>query len=265
MARVDYDLSPLTRLSGLHLRGTVTRRFLISYAVPPEALEPLLPPDAELSLFEGQGWLSACFVNMRNLRPALVPEPLGMEFTYLIHRTRARLPFPDGRRREAVLVLEPNIDRPLFAAIGRASAGIRFHVRDIRLSEFPDGWRLVMRDGDETLFDAEIPRASVSTHLPPDSRFATAERADQALLGVSYGGQWDAGGGRLRLIAETHDPWDVLAARCVTRTNAYLEALRGSLSEADHVLTMSGIPHYFGIRVLEVAAPALDVAPALAG
>ena len=70
--------------------GTVVRRFLISSAVPPEALASHVPPGAELSLFDGKAWVSACFVRMDDMRPSFTPSALGVKYNYLIHRTRAR-------------------------------------------------------------------------------------------------------------------------------------------------------------------------------
>ncbi len=39
---------------------------------------------------------------------------------------------------------------------------------------------------------------------------------------------------------------------CETRTNGFLEGLGCSGVRADHVITMTNIPHYFGIRPVRV-------------
>ena len=114
-----YDISPTTPLPGLHMNGVVTRRFLISYPVQPAVLSRFLPPNAELSTWQGLAWVSACFVTIRHMRPSFVSSPVGIDFNYLVHRTRARIPYPDGVRRESVLVLEANITSRVFAAIGQ--------------------------------------------------------------------------------------------------------------------------------------------------
>jgi uncharacterized protein YqjF (DUF2071 family) len=251
MPAANYDLDCLQPLTGLHLVGTVTRRFLISYAVEPELLAPRVPPGGELSLAGGVAWVSACFVHIDDMRPSGTPRALGMQFHYLIHRTRAVLPFPDGTRRESVLILEPNIDRSLLSCIGRLSAGVRFEVREVTLEESSEGWHLRMSRGDEVLFDAEIPRG-FGTAMPPGSSFSAAADADDFLLGVSYGGEWHPDRGRLRLLAETHDPWDTLVGTCRTHTNAFLDSLGVADARADHVITMTDIPHYFALRGFDV-------------
>lgn len=244
----SFDISPTGRLSGLHLRGTVMRRFLINYPVLPEVLGRFLPQGAELSTWAGFAWVSACFVKIKRMRPAFLPEALGgIEFNYLIHRTRARLPYPDGKKRESVLVLQPNINRKFFSHIGRRAPGVNFIPRDIALVTTADSYRITMKEESGTLlFEAELPRSSFKKQLPDGSKFTSLQQADRFLLWISHGGEWQADAGRLRLFAETHDPWDASAGTCQTKYNGFLESL-GQGPEADHVITMTHIPHYFAL------------------
>lgn len=249
VAYSDYDIRPTTPLAGLHLRGVVVRRFLISYPVPPTALAHLLPPGAELSLSGGLAWVSACFVNTKQLRPSVVPGPLGLEFNYLVHRTRARLPYPDGVKRESVLVLEANINNRLFAELAARTAGVRFKAQDVTLRESRNGWRVQMRNaGGQLLYRADIAKSSIGATLPQGSRFSDVAAADKFLLNVAYGGQWQRQQHRLHLLAETHDPWHAQAGACKTDCFAFLESIHPAAAQADHVITMTDIPHYFALR-----------------
>lgn len=244
----NYDISPTTPLPGLHLNGVVTRRFLISYPVQPAVLSAFLPPHAELSTWQGLAWVSACFVNIRHMRPSLVPSPVGMEFNYLVHRTRARVPYPDGVRRESVLVLEANINRRAVAAIGQRLPGVRFHARDIKLLEAPDSWSVQMRaDDGALLYQADIAKSSIADELPAGSRFPDLATADKFLLNVSYGAEWHAQTGSMQFFAETHDAWHAQAGSCKSRRFALLESLGAAAPQADHVITMTNVPHYFAL------------------
>jgi uncharacterized protein YqjF (DUF2071 family) len=242
-----YDLSPTDSLQGLHMQGTVARRFLISYGVSPLLIASSVPTGAELSICHGLAWGSACFVHIDDMRPSFAPSWAGTGFNYLIHRTRARMPFPDGKLRESVLVLEANINRPVLGWLAGKSIGVNFRVRNITLTEDNDSWTLRMTHKKEILFEADIHKTAVGEAISPTSKFASASEADQFLLGVSYGGEWDRAGNQTRLFAETHDPWQTLVAQCSTKRNAYLESLGATGVEADHVITMTGIPHYFAL------------------
>lgn len=248
---VPFDLAPTARLSGLHMVGTVVRRFLISYPVPPHVLANYLPPTAQCSTHDGLAWVSACFVRMEHMRPNFLPRPAGMGFNYLIHRTRAKLPFPDGKLREAVLVLQPNINRPVLTSLGSFFTGVGFHTRRIEFSEDEANWRIRMSSPAELLYDVSITKSSCSATMPRGSRFASAEQADDFLLGVSFGGPWLPDERTLKLLPETHEPWETLACECVTHKNQFLESLGVEATVADHAITMTQIPHYFGLTPIK--------------
>ena len=137
--------------------------------------------------------------------PFFAPPPLGMRYNYLIHRTRVRLPFPGGKRRERVLDLEPNIDRQLLTWAGARITGISFRKRDIRLDEEEDGCRLKMMHRGKVLYDARISPSECGPELSAGSCFPNAEEADRFLLGLSYGGQWAQETDSLCLLPETHE------------------------------------------------------------
>ncbi len=248
---ISFDLKPTARLSGIHMVGTVARRFLISYPVDPDCLTNCLPPGGEISTHDSMAWVSACFVRMDDMRPNFAPRFLGMGYNYLIHRTRPRLPFPDGKLREAVLVLEPNINRRLLSTFGSMLTGVEFQTRQIDFTEDDNVWRIRMLSRGELLYDAEISKASCSDTITSSSRFATPREADDFLLGVSFGGQWSQGRQYLKLLPETHEPWETMACQCITHENQFLESLGVESTESDHAITMTHIPHYFGITPIK--------------
>jgi uncharacterized protein YqjF (DUF2071 family) len=245
---MSFDLKPTDSLTGLHMQGMVRRRFLINYPVEPSLLAPFVPPGGELSLHQGKAWLSDCFVHITGMRPTGVPQALGVSFHYLIHRTRARLPFPDGKKREAVLVLDPTIDSRLLATFGAAATGVPFKRRPIEFVTDGSAWRLGVRDGKDLIFEAMIRGSSFGTDMPTNSPFSSLSQADEFLLGVSYGGSWNPEAGTLHVLAETHEPWRAQVGTCDTRRNAFLEGLGIESPRADHVITMVDCPHYFAMR-----------------
>lgn len=250
------DLAPTEPLRGLHMRGTVARRFLVTYPVPPEALVSAVPSCGGLVLHDGLAWVSACFVHIARMRPYPVPESLGISFNYLIHRTLARLPYPDGKMRSTVLVLEANINRELLGLVARKMTGVQFQIRDITLTDLNDVWIVRMKRREEVLYEAEIYKDSIDTQFHERSRFITADAADRFLLGISFGAQWEPEAGRINLLAETHDPWQTYVGRCKTNQHALLKSLGVQQPSADHVITMTDIPHYFAPSGMAVGCPA---------
>jgi hypothetical protein len=258
-----FDLAPSGRLRGLHLIGTVAHRFVINYAVPTNALLPMVPPGAELLLWRGRAWVSACYAEVHHLRPSWLPPMAGIGFRYLIHRTLAHLPFPDGSRHSAALVLDAAADRRGIAALSRTTTGMRFHVRPIKLVESDDRWLISMsnRSG-AALFEAEIRRDCLCGTMPDRSLFASLAEAERCFLGHGYRGQWQPHKRRIRLLAQTHEPWQVLAGQATTRCHKFLESLCGQPTEADHVLTTTSVQHGFAARAINVPCDPRAVAAA---
>jgi hypothetical protein len=185
-----------------------------------------------------------------------MPESLGIGFNYLIHRTLARLPYPDGKMRSTVLVLEANINRQLLGLIARKMTGVRFRVREITLTDLNNAWVIRMEERQEVLYEAEIYKDSIDTQFDGRSQFMSAGVADRFLLGISFGAQWEPGAERIKLLAETHDPWQTYVGQCKTNRHALLKSLGVQQQSADHVITMTDIPHYFALRGKVVACPA---------
>ena len=187
-----------------------------------------------------------------------MPEWLGTEFNYLIHRTLARLPYPDGKLRNTVLVLEANINRSMLGAIATKMTGVRFQVREIRLDDLGECWIVRMADRQEVLYEAEIPKQSINAQIGKASQFGSASEADRFLLGLSYGAQWEPESRQIKVLAETHDPWQTSVGQCKTNAHALLKSLGVRRFDADHVITMTEIPHYFALRGMVVACPAVS-------
>jgi uncharacterized protein YqjF (DUF2071 family) len=256
--KIPSDLLPTEPLRGLHFRGIVTRRFLVTYPVSPQTLVAAVPPGGELALYNGLAWVSACFVHITGMRPSPAPEWLGTHFDYLIHRTLARLPYPDGKLRSTVLVLEANINRRVLGMIARKMTGVRFHIRDISLAELGESWIVRMKERGEVLYEAEIYKRSIGVQLDARSQFKSASEADRFLLGISFGAQWEPEARQLTLLAETHDPWQTYVGQCKTNRHSLLTSLGVQQVDADHVITMTDIPHYFALRGLVVPCPGLS-------
>ncbi len=233
-------MAPTARLPGFHFRGVVEQRVIANYPVEPAKLEGRMPPGATLWTDQGTAWLSACFVQLRHVRPAGAPKRLGLPMRYLVHRTMAHVPFPDGKRRKAVLVLEayasPALQRWAGAKVGApfrpariewGRQGRSFHVQ----AWGPDG---------RPLYEAR------SKASPGSKRFPRLADADAAILGMAWGSFHDGDG--WRLFPETHDPWQAYGLDVETAAYALRDAL-GSRGEADHAIAMEDCPHQFGLAI----------------
>ncbi|HLF05794.1 MAG TPA: DUF2071 domain-containing protein [Thermoplasmata archaeon] len=249
---IDCDIRSTDRLPGVYLAGTVGIRFLVNYAVPPDSLQPLMPPGCAVSTHNGLAWLSVCAVRLEKLRPSILPRLAGVSFNYLILRTVAELPYPDGKKRNSVMILESNIGGRLAARAGLVT-GIRPVLRKIDIDEDVRGWRLRMWSVEgQPLYDAEFPKIVMGQRLPEGSSFADRDDSFRFLMEMSFGAAWDQKSGVISLLAETHDPCISLVGAAKTTRFDFLDGLTKPRPEADHVIIMQAVPHQFALRGLKV-------------
>jgi hypothetical protein len=64
---------------------------VLTYALPPETLEPLLPKGLVLDLFRGHAFLAIALVQTERLRPSFLPAVMGQDFFLSGYRIFTRL------------------------------------------------------------------------------------------------------------------------------------------------------------------------------
>ena len=84
---------------------------VLSYALPAESLEPLLPPGLILDSFDGFGFLAVAMVQTRGLRPAFLPCAFGQDFFLAGYRIFARFRTSDGRLLRGLRILRSDTNR----------------------------------------------------------------------------------------------------------------------------------------------------------
>lgn len=187
---------------------TVTARFedvtLVTWAVAPAIVEPLLPRGVRVDPWEDRARLSLVALDVRGLRAFGLPAPWpGLRsFAEVNLRLYAR----DGARQGVVFVREL-VESPLMAAIARRVFGEPMDAAaiDSRVSE-REGVRRVER---QVLKDGA--RARVLVEVDPVAR--APERPDDPFLTERA---WSFGqdrAGRLVATRMEHPPWQVHAVR----------------------------------------------------
>ncbi|MEO8286535.1 MAG: DUF2071 domain-containing protein [Chloroflexota bacterium] len=244
MSSARYDIAHNKPLRVPHVDAFVTRRLLVNYPVAAERLTPFLPPGGALSLHAGAAWVSACIVEMEHMRPSLLsalPVRAGIKLKYLVYRTRATVPFPDGIERECVLILETNFNRPIIARAASMLSGLKINYKSIHVRERSD--RLSARmagPGGVTEYGARVEKIAPDT-MPAGSLFSGVQEADRFLASVAYGAQWDRAAGSLLLVPETHEPWQIEACSCRTGQSSFLRKLCHSMPLADHAMLIRNV------------------------
>lgn len=81
----------LLRRHPIPMAAYFRRALVLTYALPPQILAPLLPEGLVLDTFRGHAFLAIALVQTRNMRPAFLPAALGGDFFLSGYRIFTRL------------------------------------------------------------------------------------------------------------------------------------------------------------------------------
>jgi hypothetical protein len=90
---------------------------VLTYALPPEILEPLLPKGLVLDLFRGHAFLAIALVQTERLRPSFLPAVMGQDFFLSGYRIFTRLDNAAQSKR-GLRILRSDTDRRRMACAG---------------------------------------------------------------------------------------------------------------------------------------------------
>lgn len=100
------------------IKAHLAASLVLAYALPAEVLEPLLAPGLKLDTYGDLGFLAIALVETRALRPAFLPEALGLNFFLAGYRIFTRYQTPSGRTLRGLRILRTDTDRRSMEVFG---------------------------------------------------------------------------------------------------------------------------------------------------
>jgi hypothetical protein len=189
------------RRNPLPIAAHFRHSLVLAYAFPRETLEPLLPPTLELDTHEESGLAAAAFVQTERLRPAFLPEALGLDFFLAGYRIFVRVAGRPSLR--GLYILRSDTDRRSMVILGNALTpyGYRLAETSCRLT----GYRLEIqiRPGVDVIADL----ASENEPLPETSPFADEGEARRFAGPLPYTFHHEPETGSLIAVRGTRSGW----------------------------------------------------------
>jgi uncharacterized protein DUF2071 len=98
----------------------------VTLAYPQEIIKPLLPPGLELDEYGGYGFVAIALVQVRKLRPAVLPSVFGSDFFLAGYRIFTRFRNRQGRRLRGLYILRSDADKQLMVTLGSLLTNYRY-------------------------------------------------------------------------------------------------------------------------------------------
>src|SRR5947207_1635079 len=134
------------------------RSLVLTYALPRECLEPLLPPGLALDVHGDFGFVAIAMVQTEALRPSFCPPFLGQDFFLNGYRIFARYQTRAGRTLRGLRILRSDTDRKLMAFFGNLLTHYNYRVAQVRWEERDSQFEIVI----------QTPNAEADLHVIAD-------------------------------------------------------------------------------------------------
>jgi hypothetical protein len=195
---------------------------VLTYAFPPEILEPLLPEGLTLDTGCGHGFLAVALVQTTRLRPAFLPAAMGCDFFLTGYRIFARL--KDAPSLRGLRILRSDTDRRFMKIAGNVLTHYNYHLCAVKIEECRGEVRWAVRtpraeaDLDVTARIADAPAA-----LPEGSPFASMTEARRFAGPLPYTFDYEAATHAIIGVRAVRQEWNPHPVAVQVRRNRFFE------------------------------------------
>jgi Uncharacterized conserved protein (COG2071) len=108
---------------------------VLTYALPPAILEPLLPPGLILDTHNDCGFVAIAMVQTEALRPSCCPKVLGQKFFLSGYRIFARYKTRAGRTLRGLRILRSDTDKRIMVGFGNHLTHYNYRLAEVRIQD----------------------------------------------------------------------------------------------------------------------------------
>jgi hypothetical protein len=230
------------------IRGIIDRRILVSYRIAPDAMRAVLPAPFRPKIINGHAIGGICLIRLKQVRPALLPLPVGLSSENGAHRIAVEWDDADGTREGVYIPRRDTNSRLTYAAGGRLFPGVHHHAT-FTVRESADHYFVELTSDDgETRVRVD---GRTTTDWPAGSTFASLDDASSFFEAGALGYSATRTPGKYDGLELACDTWhcDALAVEDVH--SSYFEnktRFPTGTVEFDCALLMRGIHHEWHSR-----------------
>jgi hypothetical protein len=210
---------------------------VLAYALPVDALEPLLPPTLELDRHGELGFAAAAFVQTEGMRPSFFPKALGLDVFLSGYRIFVRVAGRPSLR--GLYILRSDTDRQLLTFLGNAMTSYRYRTADTSCRLENGTLEVEVRPGVKVTADLE----SRPGPLPANSPFSSLEEARRFAGPLPYTFHHEPETGRLLSVRGVRSSWDPQPVSVEVHELAFFSELFGEAATLANAFYVEGVDY----------------------
>lgn len=226
------------------IRGIIKRRLLVNFRADAHRVQRILPAPFTPKLQDGHAVVGVCLIRLEKIRPAGLPEPLGLSSENAAHRIAVRWTDQAGEEKEGVFIPRRDTSSILNRwAGGRVFPG-EHHAARFQIAERERHIDFAMESEDGQVRVKVV--ADETESLPSSSCFQSLAEASSFFERGSLGYSVTRDGNRMDGLRLRTQQWQVHALAVTSVHSSYFSNPdhfpEGSV-EFDHGLIMRNLPH----------------------
>lgn len=196
---------------------------VLTYALPPEILAPLLPEGLVLDTFRGYAFLAIAMVETEGLRPSALPAFLGRDFFLSGYRMFTRLA-GGAQSKRGLKILRSDADRGWMVRAGNLLTHYNYRLCRVELKEREDRIHWTVRTPQQEA-DLEVvaDAGGAPAALPEGSPFATMDEARRFAGPLPYTFEYEAQTRSIIGVLAERQKWDPQPVAVEVRKSTFFE------------------------------------------
>jgi len=193
---------------------------VLTFAVPKEVLESLIPPCLELDTLNDQyGFIAVAMVETKHLRPKGFPAFLGNDFFLVGYRVFVRYTNQAGKRLRGLYILKSETNKRKMQFLGNVFTHYNYTTIDLRQAHSGSLHTYASSNFKVSLDMAgEVP-------LPPDSPFIDWKEARRFAGPLPFTFRFDAAARQVLIIEGVRENWTPLPIKVMDYSFSFLDSL----------------------------------------
>jgi len=216
---------------------------VLTFAVPKEQLEPLIPECLSLDTFNDKyAFVAVAMVQTKDLRPKGFPAFMGNDFFLIGYRIFVRYKNNAGKNLRGLYILRSETDKKKMEFLGNIFTHYSYTTTDISLTR---AGNIITYASVKSAFRVAIDVAEENVGLPPRSPFADWKEARRFAGPLPFTFRYDAKTKEVLIIEGQRENWIPRPLHVADYNFAFLQTLDIKGAALANAFIINNIPYYW--------------------
>lgn len=216
---------------------------VLTFAVPKEELQNLIPECLELDTFNDQfGFIAVAMVQTKNLRPKGFPKFLGNDFFLIGYRIFVRYTNGKGKRLRGLFILKSETDKKKMEFLGNIFTKYSYTTTDINQIK-TDG--VLEINSNQSKFNLTILNTDEEIPLPENSPFENWKEARRFAGPLPFTFSYNATDKKVLIIEGVRENWTPKPLKVISYNFEFLKSLNLKNVVLANAFIIENIPYHW--------------------